>query len=185
MIGGIAEYGRGSDRLWLTRPAPQDGPDDPGLDVVMAPQEADQRLILADLLAYNDLQAGADTVRRLGLLVREHPGGPVVGGLWGRVARGWLFVELLALPERARGQGLGTELMDRAEASVRAAGGRGVWLDTFSFQARPFYERRGYRAFAEIPDYPAPHRRFLLARRLDDVALAFVPPGAQAETRRP
>jgi len=29
-------------------------------------------------------------------------------------------------------------------------------LDTFSFQARPFYERFGYQVIAELPDCPRP-----------------------------
>jgi hypothetical protein len=30
-----------------------------------------------------------------------------------------------------------------------------VQLDTFTFQARPFYEARGYRVYGELADFPA------------------------------
>jgi len=165
-IGLIPDYSAGFDREWLLKLALQDGPDDPGIDVVCAPDEADQEVILNGLIFYNETQSGRSEMRLFGLLLRETATGPVIGGLWGRMSRGWLFVELLVLPDHARGRGLGTELMRQAEAMVRERGGSGVWLDTFSFQARPFYEKLGYHVFAEIPDYPAPHRRFLLAKRL-------------------
>ncbi len=164
-IGAIADYQQGHDRMWLLKRDIVDGPDDPGVHVVWEPDDADHALILDQLVAFNAQQAGPSESRLFGLAVRDVTEGPVIGGLWGRMSRQWLCVDLLALPEQARGRRIGTELMERAEAMVRRHGGRGVWLDTFSFQARPFYEKRGYRVFGEIPDYPAPHSRFLLAKR--------------------
>lgn len=165
-IGSIVDYVPGHDRIWLLKQTVEDGPDDPGIDVAQAPADVHQSVILAGLIDYNESRSGPSMSRQFGLVVREGPESKVTGGLWGRMSRGWLFVELLVLPEHARGQGLGSELMSRAETMVREQGGRGVWLDTFSFQARPFYEKLGYQVFAEIPDYPAPHRRFLLSKRL-------------------
>ena len=175
VFGGIAGYAPGHDRLFLSRRALQDGADDPGLHVVHAPDEADRAVILAGLIEFNARAAGPAESESLGLVVREQAGGEVIGGLWARRAREWLFIELLALPPYAQRRRLGSELMERAEAEAREKGCSGVWLDTFSFQARPFYEKRGYRVFGEIADYPAPHRRFLLARRLDGRALATIP----------
>ena len=88
-------------------------------------------------------------------------------GLWGVSYFRWLFVENFVLPEALRGQGLGTRLMREAEAVALARGCLGVWLDTFTFQARGFYEKLGYRVFGAIDDYPPGHRRFFLAKRLD------------------
>ena len=69
--------------------------------------------------------------------------------------------------------------MGMARRSPRERGGcQGIFLDTFSFQARGFYERLGFSVFGEILDYPAPHRRFLLAKTLDEAAR--VPEGAAA-----
>jgi hypothetical protein len=41
-----------------------------------------------------------------------------------------------------------------------------VWLDTYSFQARGFYERLGYTVFGTINDYPPGHSRFFLTKTL-------------------
>jgi cation transport ATPase len=56
-----------------------------------------------------------------------------------------------------------------AAAVVRAAAERGcrhAHLDTFSYQARPFYERLGYRLFGELENYPPGHSRFFLRKQL-------------------
>jgi GNAT superfamily N-acetyltransferase len=126
-----------------------------------------QRLLTA-LWAFSDPRAGHGPwpARTLCLAIRD-AAGAMAGGLWGSFRYDWLFIELICVPEDRRGQNLGSVLLAMAEAQARAWGAVGVWLDTFSFQARPFYERHGFAVFGEIADYPAPHRRFFLSKRLD------------------
>lgn len=116
------------------------------------------------LVAYNNAQTGISDHRPLAVMIREQ--GAVVGGLWGRTGYSWLYVELLVVPESLRGQGVGTTLMERAEAEAAQRGCRGVWLDTFSFQARGFYEKLGYRCFGELHDYPPGHARYFMTKAL-------------------
>ena len=118
--------------------------------------------LLHRLVAFNEAAAGPSDARPLALLLGDDVAPE--GGLWGRTAYGWLFVELLVVPDRLRGQGVGSELLRRAEAEARARGCRGVWLDTFEFQARGFYERHGYTVFGRLDDYPAGHARFFLRK---------------------
>ena len=130
---------------------------------------AEHRAALRDLLIpFSDVRAGERDwpVRDLCLVIRGADGA-VAGGLFGRCYYDWLFIELIFVPEDRRGQDLGSALLVMAEAQARVWGAVGVWLDTFSFQARGFYERKGYAVFGEISDYPAPHQRFFLRKRLD------------------
>ena len=92
--------------------------------------------------------------------------GKAVGGLWGRLAYDWLFIELLAVPEQYRGQDHGTALMNEAERIARASGCTGIWLDTYEFQARGFYEKLGFEVFGTLEDHPAGQRRFFLRKHL-------------------
>jgi hypothetical protein len=54
--------------------------------------------------------------------------------------------------------------MLQAEAEAIERGCQGAWLDTFSFQARGFYEQIGYTVFGSIEDYPSGHSRFFLKK---------------------
>ena len=53
-----------------------------------------------------------------------------------------------------------------AKAYGRERGCRHVELATFSFQARPFYEKLGYEVFATLEDDPPGYRKYFLRKPL-------------------
>ena len=55
--------------------------------------------------------------------------------------------------------------MGRAEALARERGCHSAWLDTFSFQARGFYEKLGYQEFGRL-DYPPDHYKHFMRKPL-------------------
>jgi GNAT superfamily N-acetyltransferase len=117
--------------------------------------------------AFNDAYTGPEEDRPLAILVSDAEDGSPRGGLFGRSYYGWLFIELLIIDASLRGQGVGTQLMRRAEEEASRRGCHGVWLDSFSFQAPGFYQRLGYEVFGVLEDYPPGDRRFFLRKRLD------------------
>jgi hypothetical protein len=56
--------------------------------------------------------------------------------------------------------------MEQAEDEAIRRDCCGAWLDTYSFQARGFHERIGYKMFGVIEDFPPGHARFFLKRSL-------------------
>lgn len=62
---------------------------------------------------------------------------------------------------------LGSRLLDAAESEARKAGARHAYPETYSFQARPFYERHGYRVVGELPDFPPGESYYLLRKDFD------------------
>jgi GNAT superfamily N-acetyltransferase len=92
--------------------------------------------------------------------------GERLGGLLGYVWSDWLYVAILWVDDSLRGQGQATRLMDAAEDYARQRGCHSASLDTHSFQARPFYEKRGYEVFATLDDYPKGHKKFFLRKKL-------------------
>ena len=56
--------------------------------------------------------------------------------------------------------------MKRAEAYSRERGCTDAFLDTFRFQARPFYEQLGYRVFGVLENHPAGHQRYFMTKQL-------------------
>ena len=91
----------------------------------------------------------------------------VLGGALGHVWGGWLDLSILWVAEPFRGQGYGARLLRAAEDEARMQGCHGVFLTTFSFQAPGFYEKFGYEAVANIPDYPKGHSYYVLKKSLD------------------
>ena len=137
----------------------------PEILVTDTPGQAAYDAILAGIIAYNESYAGPSGHRPLAVLAMGEDG-KVLGGLWAATHWQWLFVHLLWLPETLRGAGLGRDLLRRAEAEAAARGCANVWLDTFSFQARGFYEKLGYTVFGTLEGYPPGHRRYFLQKRL-------------------
>lgn len=135
-------------------------------DIVLAedPAAADRDAIVRPLVAFNAETFGPSGYRQIALLLRDATGG-TAGGLWAKASFGWLYVELLVVPEAARGQGMGAALMARAEEEARRLGCRGVWVDCF-MPLRGFYERAGYVAFGAIPDHPEGVERVFLRKTL-------------------
>ena len=65
-----------------------------------------------------------------------------------------------------RGAGLGARLLAAAEREALARGCHVAWLATYDFQARAFYERRGYRMFGELQGFPRGHARHYMVKDL-------------------
>lgn len=136
------------------------------LQVTEAPSEADRQAVLEGLIAFNRSVLGEQDHAPVPLAVlwRDTAGAPA-GGAIGRSWGGLLFIELLHLPTALRGRGIGRQIMAAVEEAARARGCMGVYLDTFSFQARPFYEKLGYSVFGTLHGMPFGHDRFWLAKR--------------------
>jgi GNAT superfamily N-acetyltransferase len=122
--------------------------------------------VTSGLRDFNTEFLGPPVLEPLHVLLRTEDG-DVVGGLLGHSMYGWLYVAKLWIASEFRGQGFGRALLDAAEREGVARGCIGIHLDTFEYQARPFYEKNGYRLFGTLEGYPLGYRQFYLAKRLD------------------
>ena len=123
--------------------------------------------ILDRLREFNLSRAGPANSEPLCVAILDDDGG-VEGGLYGNTLYDWLVIELLFVPERLRGSGVGSQLVAEAEEQARARGCIGAWLDTFSFQARGFYEKLGYTLAGTVPDHPVGGARYFMIKRWGD-----------------
>lgn len=135
------------------------------IELLDDPAPEDRQAILKSLVAFNDAAFGPSDISPLAVLLRDEKG-ETIGGLWGRTSYGWLFVELLFVPEGLRGRGLGAELLAKAEEAARARSCRGAWIDCFGEANRRFYEGRGFGVFGSIPDHPDGVTRWFLKKAL-------------------
>ena len=137
------------------------------IELTEADRPEDREPILAALLAYNAASAPPANHHSLTLLIKDSQG-TIIGGLSGFSRYDWLFIELFFIPESIRGHGLGTNLMRQAEQIARARNLTGIWLDTFDFQARPFYEKLGFTVFGELKDHPRGISQYWLQKRFSE-----------------
>ena len=89
-----------------------------------------------------------------------------VGGVIGNIFGGWLYVSLLWVDESLRNRGYGTRLLKTIEGEAVKLGCKYAHLDTYSFEAKPFYEKNGYTQFAKLEDYPEGHSKHFLKKKL-------------------
>jgi ribosomal protein S18 acetylase RimI-like enzyme len=128
------------------------------------PSPRDLRLLVDHLVAFNRERAEPSEHRPLAVFL--HDGSELVGGVAGYTHWKWLFVSHLWVAESVRRSGWGRRLMQEIEAAAARRGCRAAHLDTFSFQAREFYEKLGYRRFGTLPDYPPGESRYFLWKEL-------------------
>ena len=99
----------------------------------------------------------------------------------------WNIAELdiLWVDEKYRRQGLGSALIREAERVAREKGCYAMTLGTFDFQARPLYEKHGYKVVGTIKDWPRGHENYSLMKRLDQPSPEYVPSNAVAYEIKP
>jgi GNAT superfamily N-acetyltransferase len=141
----------------------------PKITLTDAPTPQMRKAIQEPLVEFNHSRIGKpETYRSLAILLCHPESDEITGGLYGSTAFSHLWIELLFVPEPMRGVGIGRKLMMIAEAEAVQRGCNAAALDTFSFQARGFYERLGYSVFGTLGDCPPGHSRFFLTKRLGD-----------------
>jgi GNAT superfamily N-acetyltransferase len=126
---------------------------------------ADVAAVQAGLRAYNVEFIGDPGEEQVTVFLRNSAG-EVVGGLLGHIKWHWLYVAKLWIADEYRGKGHGVELLESAEDYARSKNCIGSYLDTFEYQARPFYEKCGYELFGTLNGYPPGSSQFYLSKRL-------------------
>lgn len=128
--------------------------------------ESARDAILAGIKAHNDTLLGPTDRRDLFIPITADDGS-VDGGLIGYTGRGWLYVELLSVPERLRGQGMAGRLLALAEEEAKARGCIGAYIDTINPVACRAYERAGYTVFGRIENFSRGQDICWLIKRFD------------------
>jgi GNAT superfamily N-acetyltransferase len=165
-----------SDDTVITRTEPNPGfparPKNPGKFIATdAPASGTFQALVQLLDASSRSLIGPAQPRLLVIPIRGDDG-MIAGGFWGATMFEWMHVGLLFVPESLRGQGVGSALMATAEDEARKRGCRGAFVDTFSFQAAPFYEKLGYTRFGTLEDYPPGHSQLYFSKRFELRAVA-------------
>ncbi|MBD8662604.1 GNAT family N-acetyltransferase [Rhizobium sp. CFBP 8752] len=130
-----------------------------------APSSDDLAIVSGGLTAFNEGEVGPSDRELLAVLIRDESG-TVIGGLSGYTSWGWLFTQLLFIPETLRGKGMAAKLLTEAENEARTRGCKGAWIDTFNPLALKAYKSHGYQVFGEIPNFVETRTRTFLQKAL-------------------
>ncbi|MEO1162208.1 MAG: GNAT family N-acetyltransferase [Chloroflexota bacterium] len=120
------------------------------------------------LIAHNHTQVPAlanQPKQSFNVVLREDD--EIVAGAVCELKWDYLYVDTLWTDERVRGLGYGSRVMHAAEHFALEHGIHRAYLMTTSFQARPFYEKLGYRAGTEQIDRPRQHTLYVMIK--DDI----------------
>lgn len=92
--------------------------------------------------------------------------GSFVGGLVGETYWDWLVVDVLAVKSEFRWQGLGSGLVEQAEATAVSRGCSRAHTTAWAFQGLGFWQKMGYEIVGELSDHPEGHTLYWLRRSL-------------------
>ena len=139
------------------------------IEVTTTPDPNDMEFLSQGIQAYNrkTVPGLSEVSEDLKFAVFARDGeGRLLGGIRASAYWGYLCIELLWLADAARGDGTGTQLIRKAEAFAVGHGFKHVRVETTSFQAKPFYEKLGYKVYGVLEDHPEGHASYFLHKNL-------------------
>lgn len=128
------------------------------------PDDAFGAQIHAGLRAFNRAVEGSER-QSFNVALRDGEG-RLQGGLIASVRFDVMNIQDLYIEEPHRRGGHGARLIAMAEDEARRRGARLACVMTFSWQARPFYEKQGYAVYAELSYLGGTHTLYSLKKSL-------------------
>lgn len=136
------------------------------LELDERPTAEDFRKILDGVRGFNRERTANEGPLPIAYFLRDEEArivGGVRGSLWGRS----MHIDALWVDDDHRGRGHGSKLMKAIEDYAAAQGYPLVYLETTSFQARPFYEGMGYQVFGELAGISEGETMYFLKKEME------------------
>jgi GNAT superfamily N-acetyltransferase len=91
----------------------------------------------------------------------------LVGGIRAVCFWNTVHIDLFWVDDTERSKGIGLSLLSACEDRALAEGCNNAYVETFSWQAQPFYERNGYQLLGTIDGRPEGHSTHYLSKKLN------------------
>lgn len=121
--------------------------------------------IVDGVRSFNRTLVGYEPPRAVACFLRDE-NGHIVGGAQGDLWGSSVHIAGMWVAEDYRGKGYGSALLTAVENYAADHGHLLSYLETTSFQARPFYESLGYQVFGELPGIAEGCTLFFLKKEL-------------------
>lgn len=132
--------------------------------ITTSPSESEVARIHQSLINYNLQFFSEDIHSPLAVFYEQE--GEILGGITGSTLGNWLRINYFWLEESLRKQGIGSQLIQAMENKAKELGAKYAQVDTFSSQAKPFYEKQGYQVISTLIEYPIKHERYYFMKAL-------------------
>ena len=139
------------------------------IEITTNPTASDAKTISKGIIDFNqlkvpDLEPIEAEVKFFVFARNKHS--TIIGGVRATCFWNTMHIELLWLSEECRGKGIGKELIVAAEKFAKKHNCEKVFVETTSWQAKPFYEKVGYKHIATLNDRPKGHASHYLTKDL-------------------
>lgn len=91
----------------------------------------------------------------------------IIGGIIAHKKMQWLDIDILYINEDFRKNKIGSHLIDKATEYCEKEELIGIHLYTLDFQAKGFYEKKGFKLIAEIENWPKGITRYEFIKYID------------------
>lgn len=129
-----------------------------------SPADFDIKEIIEQLIQFNRQYIESDKREPLAIWCRDEAG-KKIAGITGNTFGKWLEIKYLWVDQSMRGQRVGTEILERMIAAGKSRGCSHFLVDTYDFQARPFYEKNGFENVFTLDEYPLTGKRHYLVKQ--------------------
>lgn len=115
--------------------------------------------------AYNQSKREPSKSEPLNIYVEDQQGN-LIAGMVAETFGNWLEIEYLYVQEDFRGQGIGSNILNRAEKEARGRKCKYSFVNTYQFQAPDFYKKHGYEEVFALKEYPYTGERYYYTKAL-------------------
>lgn len=115
--------------------------------------------------AYNQSKREPSKSEPLNIYVEDQQGN-LIAGMVAETFGHWLEIEYLYVQEDFRGQGIGSNILNRAEKEARERKCKYSFVNTYQFQAPDFYKKHGYEEVFALKEYPYTGERYYYTKAL-------------------
>jgi len=115
--------------------------------------------------AYNQSKREPSKSEPLNIYVEDQQGN-LIAGMVAETFGNWLEIEYLYVQEDFRGQGIGSNILNRAEKEARERKCKYSFVNTYQFQAPDFYKKHGYEEVFALKEYPYTGERYYYTKAL-------------------
>ena len=136
------------------------------MELILESRKSKKTQELGNLIrSYNQSKREPSKSEPLNIYVEDEQGNQLAG-MVAETFGNWLEIEYLYVSEELRGQGIGSEILCKAEQEARERKCKYSFVDTYQFQAPDFYKKHGYTEVFALKGYPYTGERYYYTKEL-------------------